>query len=86
MELWNRKFRSIRQHLNTVLRKPIFNGHLRPLFLKILIEGEENKYLLIGYDLAGTPLEILFNEIGENSFYVFHAMKCRKQLRDIANI
>ncbi|GHV73684.1 hypothetical protein AGMMS49940_09860 [Spirochaetia bacterium] len=50
------------------------------------IEGEEDKYLLIGYDLSGNPLEILFNEIGENSYYVFHAMKCRKQLREIANI
>jgi hypothetical protein len=50
------------------------------------IEGEKDKYLLIGYDLAGNPLEILFNEIGENFYYVFHAMKCRKQLREIANI
>ncbi|MHC6203748.1 hypothetical protein ACYULU_11205 [Breznakiellaceae bacterium SP9] len=32
-----------------------------------LIEGEERKYLLIGYDLAGNPLEILFNEVAENS-------------------
>jgi hypothetical protein len=50
------------------------------------IEGEEGKYVLIGYDLAGNPIEILFNEVGENSYYVFHAMKCRKQLRDMANI
>jgi hypothetical protein len=50
------------------------------------IEGEEDKYLLIGYDLSGNPLEIIFNEIGENSYYVFHAMTCRKQLREIANI
>ncbi|WP_010260012.1 hypothetical protein [Treponema primitia] len=28
------------------------------------IEGEEDKYLLIGYDLSGNPLEILFNETG----------------------
>jgi hypothetical protein len=50
------------------------------------IEGEEGKYLLIGYDLTGNPLEILFHEVGENAYYVFHAMKCRKQLREIADI
>jgi hypothetical protein len=50
------------------------------------IEGEEGKYLLIGYDLAGNPLEILFNEVEEDSYYVFHAMKCRKQLRELANM
>jgi hypothetical protein len=50
------------------------------------IEGEEDKDLLVGYDLAGNPLEILFNEVGKNAYYVFHAMKCRKQLREIADI
>ena len=35
------------------------------------------KYLLIGDDRNGNPLEILYNVIDEGSINVFHAMKCR---------
>ena len=43
-------------------------------------EGEEHakdKYLLIGFDQNGNPLEILYNLIDDKSINVFHAMKCR---------
>jgi hypothetical protein len=42
-------------------------------------EGEgpdKNKYLLIGFDRNGNPLEILYNIIDEKTINVFHAMKC----------
>jgi len=37
----------------------------------------ENVYLLLGFDTKANPVEILYNEIGENIVNVFHAMPCR---------
>jgi hypothetical protein len=37
----------------------------------------KDKYLLIGFARNGTPLEILYNYIDDNSINVFHVMKCR---------
>jgi len=42
------------------------------------IEGEDSKYLLIGFDTKGNLLKIIYNVINDNSINVFHAMKCRK--------
>jgi len=36
------------------------------------------KNLVIGFDRAGNPLELLYNPLDNNSIYVFHAMKIRK--------
>jgi len=36
------------------------------------------KNLVIGFDRAGNPLELLYNPIDDNGIYVFHAMKLRK--------
>jgi len=41
------------------------------------IEEFPEKYLVIGFDHAGNPLELLYNPIGDNGIYVFHAMKLR---------
>ena len=38
---------------------------------------DKDKYLLIGFDKNGNPLEILYNFIDETTINVFHAMKCR---------
>ena len=38
----------------------------------------ENKYLLLGFDTKGTLLEVMYNDIDEQSINVFHAMLCRK--------
>jgi hypothetical protein len=43
-----------------------------------LMEGIENKWLLIGYDRSGNLLEITYNIIDEDTVNVFHAMPCRK--------
>ncbi|MDR1248344.1 MAG: hypothetical protein LBK63_03480 [Treponema sp.] len=45
------------------------------------VEGEEEKNLLIGFDLNANALEILYNVVGEQRINVFHAMKCRKTWR-----
>jgi hypothetical protein len=41
------------------------------------LEGYENKYAFIGFNLAGNPIEVFFNPIGDDTIKVFHAMSCR---------
>jgi hypothetical protein len=48
------------------------------------VAGEDNKYLLIGFDTNANLLEILYNVIGIRHINVFHAMKCRKTWRILA--
>ena len=50
------------------------------------VDGQEEKYLLIGLDRRLNPLEILYNEIDDHTVNVFHAMKCRKAWRNLANL
>ena len=58
---------------------PICNG---------LLEDYDNKYLLIGFDTRGNPIEVVYNRIDEGRVNVFHAMKCRKCLlpHDLHNL
>ena len=48
------------------------------------IEDAENKYLLLGFDLKGNLIEIMYNRIDEDSINVFHAMPCRRAFRKMA--
>jgi hypothetical protein len=41
------------------------------------VEGDEEKRLLIGFDNAGNPVEIMYNELDDGRINVFHAMPCR---------
>jgi hypothetical protein len=41
--------------------------------------NRENVYLLLGFDLKANPIEILYNEFGENGVNVFHAMPCQSR-------
>jgi hypothetical protein len=43
-----------------------------------IVDGFDDKHLLLGFDSNGNLLEILYNFIDEQSVNVFHAMKCRK--------
>jgi hypothetical protein len=45
-----------------------------------LIEGYDNKYLLIGFDMIGNLIEVMYNLVDENTANVFHAMRCRNDL------
>jgi len=45
-----------------------------------LIEGFENKYLLIGFNTKGNLIEVIYSDLGDNIASVFHAMYCRKSL------
>jgi len=42
-------------------------------------QERENVYLLIGFDLKANPIEVLYNEFGENGVNVFHAMACQSR-------
>ena len=42
-------------------------------------KNRENVYLLLGFDTKANPIEILYNDYGENSVNVFHAMPCRNR-------
>ena len=50
-----------------------------------LVEDSANKYLLIGFDTKSNPVEILYNEFGENGKNVFHAMTCRSMFYSLLN-
>jgi hypothetical protein len=40
--------------------------------------GFPDKYIVIGFDLKGNPLEIMYNPIDDDTINVFHAMKARR--------
>jgi len=43
-----------------------------------ILDEFANKYLLLGFDNSGKLLEIIYNDIDEQSINIFHAMRCRK--------
>ena len=47
------------------------------------IEDVDNKYLLIGFNLKGNLIEVMYNRINEDAINVFHAMPCRKTFREM---
>jgi hypothetical protein len=42
------------------------------------MSGLPEKYVAIGFDRSGNPLEIMYNPIDDDIINVFHAMKARK--------
>jgi len=53
----------------------------RPIYEELL-ELYLNKWLIIGYDMAGNLLEVAYNVIDDDTVNVFHAMPCRKKFLD----
>jgi len=45
-----------------------------------IMEGYDNKYLLLGFSTSGNLLEVMYNDLGEDKVSVFHAMPCRNAL------
>ena len=48
-------------------------------------EGWTDKHLLIGFDKSADLIEILYNELDEDTVRVFHAMKCRSLFKELVN-
>jgi urate oxidase len=44
-----------------------------------LLEGFDNKYLVVGFDTNRNFIEVMYNLVGEDIANIFHAMKCRKE-------
>jgi hypothetical protein len=42
------------------------------------MEGFNNKYLIIGFDMKTNLIEVMYNLVDEDIANIFHAMKCRK--------
>ena len=62
-----------------VTEKNIEAAMATPLFDE-LIEGHDNKYLLIGFDMNGNLLEVMYNLVDEDIANIFHAMNCRNDV------
>ena len=45
-----------------------------------IIEGYDNKYLLIGFDIRGNLIEVMYNLVSDDIANIFHAMRCRNEL------
>jgi hypothetical protein len=50
------------------------------------IDIGDDKHLILGFDTSRRLLEIMYNVIDEQTINVFHAMKCRKVWRSLANL
>jgi hypothetical protein len=50
------------------------------------IDDGDNKHLILGFDTSRRLLEIMYDVIDEHTINVFHAMKCRKVWRSLANL
>ena len=59
-----------------VTQEDILHAHKTRVFEGPL-EGYENKYAFIGFNLAGNPIEVFYNPIGDDLIKVFHAMGSR---------
>jgi len=62
---------------HNVSRKDIIHALKSKIYAASIGELTE-KYLVIGFNRAGNPLEIMYNLVDDNTISVFHAMKIRK--------
>ena len=67
---------------HNVSREDILNA-LKTKIYAAAIEEFPEKYLVIGFDHVGNPLELLYNPIDDDSIYVFHAMKLRASTKEL---
>jgi len=68
---------------NTAFKHGLKEEDIRYAFKTCCYMGQygdrENVYLLLGFDMKGNPIEILYNEFGESGVNIFHAMSCQKR-------
>jgi len=67
----------------SALKRNLNEADIRHVFKTCRYMGQydnrDNVYLLLGFDTKANPVEILYNEFGENGVNVFYAMPCRDQ-------
>ncbi|MDR1301123.1 MAG: hypothetical protein LBK43_01455 [Treponema sp.] len=59
-------------------RSPLYNGPIEGVNYK-------DKYLRLGVDRAGNLIEIVYHEIDERTYLIFHAMKCQNKYNRLLN-
>ena len=68
---------------NSAFKHGLVEADIRHAFQTCRYMGQygnhENVYLLLGFDMNANPVEILYNETGENIVNVFHAMQCQSR-------
>ena len=50
------------------------------------IDGYPEKYVVIGFDCAQNPIEVMYNPIDNDSINVFHVMKVRNSTLKILGL
>jgi hypothetical protein len=45
-----------------------------------LLKGEDEIYLIIGFDTTANPIEVFYNLIDDETIKVFHAMALREKI------
>jgi len=65
-----------------ISEEDIRHAILHPVYDDIEDTGDD-KHLLLGFDHSMNLLEIAYNVIDEQTFKVFHAMKCRNSYYDL---
>ncbi|MCL2007507.1 MAG: hypothetical protein FWG77_05420 [Treponema sp.] len=48
-----------------------------------MLEDFDNKHLLLGFNMNGNLIEVMYNRISDEAIKVFHAMPCRKVFRNM---
>jgi len=59
-----------------VTKEDIYHAY-KTMILKGLLEGYDNKYVFVGFNRVGNPIEVFYNPIGDDTIKVFHAMGCQ---------
>ena len=59
-----------------ITKEDIYHAY-KTMILKGLLEGYDNKYVFVGFNRVGNPIEVFYNPIGDDTIKVFHAMGCQ---------
>jgi len=65
-----------------ISKEDIRHAVLHPVYDEIQDEGDD-KHLLLGFDRSMNLLEIAYNIIDDQTFKVFHAMKCQNSYYEL---
>ena len=49
------------------------------------LKGEDDIYVIIGFDTAANPMEIFYNIINDDTIIIFHAMELREKIAEQMN-
>jgi hypothetical protein len=49
------------------------------------LKGEDDIYVIIGFDTIANPIEVFYNIIDDDTIKVFHAMALREKVADQMN-